>query len=78
MSTASRPQHQRAVSLNGIEAQQTLLKRRDKAAVDHTELLEDDLNAIGFGSYHLRLMCLCGLGWLSDNATLQVSWMHAI
>ena len=52
MSTASLPHHQRAVSLNGgVEAQQTLLKRRDNVSVDHAELLEDDLNAIGFGAY---------------------------
>lgn len=50
MSTPPRPAHHRAVSLNSAEAQQTLLKRRNvDKAVDSAELLEDDLNVIGFG-----------------------------
>ncbi|KAK6904238.1 membrane transporter [Kwoniella mangroviensis CBS 10435] len=33
--------------------------------------LEETLEKIGFGSYHWRLLALCGFGWMSDNSALQ-------
>ncbi len=33
--------------------------------------LEHTIDRIGLGPYQYRLLILCGLGWTSDNATLQ-------
>ncbi|KAJ2436940.1 hypothetical protein GGF42_008788, partial [Coemansia sp. RSA 2424] len=29
------------------------------------------ISNIGFGRYHRRVLALCGLGWLADNAWMQ-------
>ncbi|KAJ2748777.1 hypothetical protein GGI19_005970, partial [Coemansia pectinata] len=46
------------------------LAERDFASDEEGEL-NRMISNIGFGRYHRRVLALCGLGWLADNAWMQ-------
>jgi len=43
----------------------------DTPVQDKSATVEDIISHIGFGRFQFRLLCLCGLGWFSDNMWLQ-------
>lgn len=76
----------RGIGREAFDAQEQLWRRRNEGDEQETEErgsdsdleaggrkrgLERTLDRIGFGPYQWRLLFLCGLGWMSDNATLQ-------
>ncbi|KAI9312605.1 major facilitator superfamily domain-containing protein [Dichotomocladium elegans] len=39
--------------------------------VSHGDIVDGLLSKVGFGTFHRRLLIMCGFGWLADNMWLQ-------